>query len=123
VRRGDPPREAVRGTWRIESYTDTRVPGLYVLDAQFGGEELPLREHFAVNVDPIEGWLEALDADAIRSVYARAAFKYHAREVPQDQDEQQPERQGEIWKSLLLALLALLLLETVLAWRFGSYGT
>jgi hypothetical protein len=123
VRRGDPPREAVRGAWRIEPFTDTRVPGLYVLDAQFGGEELPLRELFAVNVDPVESRLAALDAEAIRSLYARTAFQYHAREVPQEEDEQQPERQGEIWKSLVLALLALLLLETVLAWRFGSYGS
>lgn len=122
ARRGDAPREAVPGNWRLEPFTATTTPGLYALEAQFGGEALPLRELFAVNVDPLEARLDTLDGDAVRSLFDRIAFKYHGREVPVDSDEQQPERQGEIWKSLVLALLALLLLETVLACRFGTYS-
>lgn len=117
----DPPREAVLGSWRIEPWTDTALPGLYALDVQFGGEDPPLRELFAVNVDVAESDLRLLDRESIASLFARAAHRYHPREIPADVAEQAPERQGEIWKSLLIALLAMVLLETLLAWRFGSY--
>ncbi|MSR46151.1 MAG: VWA domain-containing protein [Planctomycetes bacterium] len=115
------PQEAVRGLWRLPAFSDTRMPGLYALEVQFGGEDLPVREFFAVNVDPTESRLDLLEREALRSLFERSAWQYHAREVPADVDDQQPQRQGEIWKSLLIALLALLLLETVLAWRFGAY--
>ncbi len=117
-----PPREAVRGLWRLEPYSDTRVPGLYALDVQFDGEELPVHELFAVNIDATESDLRCLEREAVESLLARVRHQYHSREIPTDAAEQAPERQGEIWKRLVLALLALLLLETLLAWRFGAYS-
>ncbi|MBL8841759.1 MAG: BatA domain-containing protein [Planctomycetes bacterium] len=116
------PREAVRGLWRLEPYSDTRVPGLYALDVQFDGDELPVHELFAVNLDPTESDLRCLEREAVESLLARVKHEYHAREIPTDVAEQAPERQGEIWKRLVLALLVLLLLETLLAWRFGAYS-
>ena len=38
-------------------------------------------------------------------------------------ERREPERQGEIWKRLALILLVLVLVETVLAWRFGAYSS
>jgi len=116
------PRQ-VGGLWRLPAYAETRVPGLYALDVQFGGEDPPLHELFAVNVDPGESRLATLDREQLRSVFDRVAFEYHAREIPTDVAEQAPERQGEIWKRLLAVLLALLLVESLLAWRFGSYAS
>ncbi len=118
----DPPREAVRGLWRLPAFADTRVPGLYTLEVQFGGEDPPATELFAVNLDASESDLRCLDREAVASLLARVTHQYHAREIPTDVAEQAPERQGEIWKKLVLALLALLLLETLLAWRFGAYS-
>ncbi len=117
----DPPREAVHGLWRLPSFSDTRVPGLYALEVQLGGDDPPVRELFAVNIDASESNLRCLDREELASLWDKAVFTYHAREIPTDIAEQQPERQGEIWKRLLLALLVMLLLETLLAWRFGSY--
>ncbi len=117
----DPPREAVRGLYRLPPFSETKAPGLYALDVQFGGDDPPLRELFAVNVDPRESDLSFLDAEQVRSLYERVAIVSYGREVAADVREQQPERHGEIWKRLLLILLVFVLLETALAWRFGSY--
>jgi hypothetical protein len=119
----DPPRTAVRGLYRLAPFTETREPGLYVLDVQFGGDDPPVRELFAVNVDPRESDLAFLDEQQIRTLWDRVAIASYGREVAVDAREQEPERQGEIWRRLLLALLALVLLETLLAWRFGRYSS
>jgi hypothetical protein len=119
----NPQPNPVRGLYRLDPYTETTQPGLYALDVQFGGEDPPVRELFAVNVDPRESELAFLDGEQVRSLYDRVAIASYGNEIAADASEQQPERQGEIWKSLMLALLALVLLETVLAWRFGRYTT
>jgi hypothetical protein len=117
-----PSLQPVRGLYRVD-WSDTKVPGLYALDVQFGGEDPPVRELFAVNVDPRESELDFLDREQVRSLYERAAIASYGHEIAVEAQEQQPERQGEIWKKLVLFLLILVVIETILAWRFGSYSS
>jgi len=119
----DPPREPVRGLYRLPSFSETRQPGLYALEVQFGGDDPPARELFAVNVDPRESALAFLDAEQVGSLWRRVAIASYGREIAADAHEKQPERQGEIWRKLVMALLGLVLLETLLAWRFGRYSS
>jgi hypothetical protein len=112
-----------KGLYRLPPFSDTQVPGLYALDVQFGGDEPPSHELFAVNVDPRESDLTFLDLEQERSLYAHVNVASFDREVATDVQQQRPERQGEIWKKLVMALLAMVLLETLLAWRFGRFTT
>jgi len=118
---GDLPRAAVRGEYRLPVFPETRVPGIYSLDVTYGGDDAPLRELYAVNVDARESELKFLDQQQATSVFDRVAIASYGREISIENGSKEPERQGEIWKRLALALLALVVLEMVLAWRFGRY--
>jgi hypothetical protein len=109
------------GSYHLPAYADTKVPGLYSLDVAFGGDDVPLHELYAVNVDARESDLRFLDAEQIPSVFDRVTIASYGREVSIERGAKEPERQGEIWKRLAIALLILILLETVLAWRFGRF--
>ena len=74
-----------------------------------------------MNVDARESELKFLDHEQATSVFDHVAIASYGREISIESGAKEPERQGEIWKRLAMALLALVLLETVLAWRFGRY--
>jgi hypothetical protein len=118
---GDMPRAATRGEYRLPVFPDTKVPGLYALDVTFGGDDVPLHELYAVNVDARESELKFLDHEQVTSVFDHVAIASYGHEISIESGAKEPERQGEIWKRLAMALLVLVLLETVLAWRFGRY--
>ena len=112
--------EPVDGRYPLPPFDETEVPGAYVLDLPLD-TGAPLREVYAVNVDPAEGELQSLDREGLATLLDPDLYEY-LLEISSDASESAVERQGEIWKALLIALLAALLLETVLAWRFGAYG-
>ena len=112
--------EAVFGHFPLAPFDDTGVPGIYEVEVTLD-RGTPIRELFAVNVDPQEGELEALDFVQLSSLLDPQLFDY-AAEISSEVTEQEPERRGEIWRSLMTILFAMLLLETVLAWRFGAYS-
>ena len=118
---GTMPTTAKNGEYALPGFADTRAPGLYALDVTFGGDDTPLHELYAVNVDARESDLRFLDAKQIPSVFERVTVASYGREVSIERGSKEPERQGEIWKRLAIALLILVLLETVLAWRFGRF--
>jgi hypothetical protein len=84
-------------------------------------EQLPTRELFAVNVDPAEGELSMLGQEELSVLMDRIPFFYETEVVQAIEGDSGPQ-QGEIWKSLMFALLAFLVIESLLAWRFGAYG-
>ncbi len=108
------------GHFPLQPFTDTRVPGLYQLDVGLGAGEDPIHELFAVNVDPAEGDLGAVLREELTVLMGKIPFDYGLKTAEGSIDDE-PRRQGEIWKTLMGALLVLLLLETLLAWRFGAY--
>lgn len=94
----------------------------YETPAFGGGEPEKHRQLFAVNVDPTEGLLVAAEREAIRSGLPEALdlrFLGSYEEIGEDIKEA---REGEITPFLLYAVLAILLLESFLAMRFGKRG-
>lgn len=117
----DMPREMVLGYFALPPFEETWQPGVYALEMNLNTDELPQRELFAVNVDPREGDLEMLGREELSSLLDPIPFSYETEITQRDETDAGP-RQGEIWKSLMLALLIFLLLESFLSWRFGAYG-
>ncbi len=114
------PGEPVLGHFPLAPFDETSEPGFYQLDVPLE-RGLPLQEVFAVNVASAEGDLQGLDREQWGELLDPQLFEYSA-EISPDFDEEEPERQGEIWKSLMTALLVCLIVETLLAWRFGAYS-
>jgi len=115
----DLPNESVLGHFALPPFVDTEAPGIYTLDLPLD-TGAPVRELYAVNIDPAEAELACLDQFELASVLEPIAFEYES-EITEQSAASLAERQGEIWRTLVLVLLGMLLLETVLAWRFGAY--
>ena len=124
IQRPDGRREDVRprteegsSTW---SYSDTTTSGVYL--AQFG-PPISRSDAFAVNVDPVESDLARISPEELRDqVWREVPFVHQT--TWQNLDDQPARRIGRpsgLPKALLYALLALLFVETFLAWRFGHH--
>ena len=114
------PTEPVLGHFPLPPFSDTGIPGMYALDLPIGNGP-PVLELFAVNVDPTEGQLESLDREQLTQLLDPDLFLYDT-EIVQGDVQEVSQKQGEIWKTLISILLAMLVLETLLAWRFGAYS-
>lgn len=103
-----------RGTRAIAEFSDTRKPGLYVLDAPNNN-----RIHFVVNVDRKESDLSQLSeaevqgvAKAMGASVVKSFNEYHALD--------RERRFGqEIWQALLAAVLGLIFVEMILEQVFA----
>jgi hypothetical protein len=97
------------------SFDGTDAPGVYVLDTSAGPRP------FAVNLDPAESAttpipVEALEGLGVRMVQRDAEAR--RREAERQQQTAELERSQSIWRGLMVAAIAILLLETLLAgWR------
>ena len=94
----------------------------YETPAFGGGEPEKHRELFSVNPDPFEGLLVAAPREAVASGIPEGLdlrFLGSYEEIGEDIKEA---REGELTHLLLYALLAILLLESFLAMRFGQRG-
>ena len=100
----------------------TDVPGIYRLDlrrphslAEDGVE------YFCVNVDTAESDLTPLSEDDLSRAFT--SFKYRVLDLSEKERQVAREesvlRGRELWKGILVAVLALLVAETLLAWLFG----
>lgn len=93
-------------------FRETETPGHYI--AASGGE----RFYFSINVDPVESNLEARDTE---EAYAAVVDPTRLRQAAQPgaglQEATGVEQDQKLWKYLLLAVIALFLLETYLANR------
>jgi len=106
------------------AYDRTDRAGIYemTVDAEGPGnaaDRLERRQDFfAVNVPARESDLRRISPEDLRKVLPGVEFDYQrggGRQAPAEAAAQS----GEIWRSLAYSLLALLLLESVLAQRFG----
>ena len=104
----------------VWSYADTSISGLYT--AQFG---TPVSRSglFAVNVDPAESDLARLAPDALeKEIWPGIPFVHQTRwENPGQQPSGHISRRNLLPQGLLYLALGLLLLESLLARRFGHH--
>lgn len=93
-------------------YADTYRSGIY--EARFGNP-VEAAERFAVNVDTRESNLDRFDPDLLPE-------QFRSRQQPSDHASPQvaATRPPELFRPVLAAVLALVLLETLLAWLFAS---
>jgi len=106
-------------------FEETSEPGIYRIGGlpsdspEADGDEAD--RLFAVNVNAREGDLRSIDQTELRSRFPEFDFSFRRHYARATDDEGRP-REGEIWKYLLVSVLALLLLEGFLAQYFGDYS-
>jgi len=105
------------------AYHRTDRAGLYELtiDADDGGGGDPLerrQDFFAVNVRPRESDLRRVTEEELRRVFGGFEFRYQRGDARRIETAKTAEA-GELWRALAYALLAMALLESVLAHLFS----
>ncbi len=99
------------------SWTRTDQPGVYrfVLTETAGGEQI---RPAAVNVDPVEGDLRHAERGELLASMTGLPVEYvSGQTITREQDTQ---ARRELWSTLLLALVIVLMCEQTLAWWFGG---
>lgn len=113
-----------REGWFRASYTETRMPGIYLLRAdtpfdRYAPQDAPGEDVFAVNVAPDEGVLARVSPDDLQSAYPEVRFVFTSD--GEEGSKGTGGQDGEIWKTLVLLLTGCLVTESFLARRFGDY--
>ena len=85
------------------------------------GPPLPLESSFAANTDPAESDLTKLDKTALAEALPGWNFLYLTNSKELTEDASGVGRRGELHRPFLYGVLILLLLESVLAWKFGHH--
>ncbi|MBU0755920.1 MAG: hypothetical protein KJ645_12325, partial [Planctomycetes bacterium] len=96
-------------------------PGPYQLEVDFSLSGQEVREVYTANIDPDEGDLRRFDEGQLQRLFPDAAIRVVDSAVFDDPSFEQGGGKGEFWKPLLIALLALIALESLLSWKFGNY--
>jgi len=98
-------------------FEETHLAGIYELKTERG--EAAERDFFAVNVDPAESDLSRIGPEELRRTFPDFRFQYLTGSVGLDSSLTATLRKSDLWKRLLLAALALMCIESILAQRFG----
>ncbi len=85
------------------------------------GPPLSLDSSFAANTDPAESDLTKLDRAGLAEVLPGWNFQYLTNSKELTEDASGVGRRGELHRPFLYGVLLLLLLESVLAWKFGHH--
>jgi hypothetical protein len=85
------------------------------------GPPLALDTLFAANTNPAESDLTKLDRAKLAEILPGWNFQYLTNSKELAQDASSVGRRGELHRPLLYGLLILLLLESILAWKFGHH--
>jgi hypothetical protein len=84
---------------------------------------LGVESSFAANPDPAESDLTKLDRAALADAVPGWNFLYLTNSRELAEDASSVGRRGELHRFLLFSLLTMLLLESLLAWRFGHHDS
>jgi hypothetical protein len=108
-------------------FGDTGQPGLYRAEFSIRGSGAidagtkEKVEYFSVNVDTREGDIRRIASSELTERYAGIDIGY-AQTFSDRGAAEETRAEGEIWKGLMFAVLALLFAEIFLARRFGDFG-
>ena len=100
-------------------FEQTELSGRYQVQV---GPPLSQESSFAANPNPAESDLTKLDRAALADAVPGWNFLYLTNSRELTQDASSVGRRGELHRPLLYSLLALLLVEAFLAWRFGHHN-
>jgi hypothetical protein len=100
-------------------FEETELTGPYQVKV---GPPLPLETSFAANPDPAESDPAKLDRAGLAAAVPGWTFAYMTNWKELTGNAAAVSRRGELHRPLLYALLALLLVESLLAWRFGHHA-
>jgi hypothetical protein len=114
--RSVPSKLQAAGGVSLLHFEDTELSGAYQVKV---GPPLPLEALFAANPDPAESDPAKLDRAALAAAVPGWTFAYMTNWKELTGDSGSVSRRGELHRPLLYALLVFLLLESILAWRFG----
>jgi hypothetical protein len=101
-------------------FEKTAVAGEYKVKV---GPPVALESSFAVNSDPAESDPAKLDKAQLTEILPNWNFQYLVNSKELAQDASSVGRRGELHRPLLYGLLIMLLLESILAWKFGHHGS
>ncbi len=101
-------------------FEQTDLSGLYQVRI---GPPIGKESSFAANTDPAESDLAKLDRTALTQLLPGWNFVYLTNFRELTKDSSAVGRRGELHRSLLYAVVALLLFESFLAWKFGHHGS
>lgn len=100
-------------------FESTDLSGSYLVKL---GPPLAREELFAVNPDPVESDPAKLDRASLAAAVPDWSFDYLTDWQGLTVDATSVNRRGDLHRPLLYLVLALLLIESVLAWRFGHHA-
>ncbi len=101
-------------------HSDAGRAGVYEMTLEGHGEQRA--DVFARNVDPAEGDLAKADPAAIAAALGDAPVRLMPNLATAELDLREQSRGKEFWKYVLIALLAVLVVEQTLARRFTHYA-
>ncbi len=120
----EPPRDLGEGRFQAV-WGPLSEPGPYTLAIRKGAGEAgyALKDVFAANVDPAEGDLRRVSEEFVEGLVPPGLLEKFAfdRERYEKREAEAPGG-AEVWRPLLFALVGVLVLETILAQRFGDYS-
>jgi von Willebrand factor type A domain/Aerotolerance regulator N-terminal len=97
-------------------FEQTDLSGFYQVKI---GPPLALESSFAANTDPAESDLAKLDRTALKELLPSWNFQYLTNSKELTEDASSVGRRGELHRPMLYGVLILLLVESILAWKFG----
>ena len=100
-------------------FENTELSGPYQVKI---GPPLAIESTFAANPDPAESDPAKLDPAGLADAVPGWNFAYFTNWKELSGDSAAVSRQGELHRPLLYILLALLMIESILAWTFGHHG-
>jgi hypothetical protein len=101
-------------------FENTELSGPYQVKV---GPPLALEATFSANPDPAESDPAKLDRAGLADAVPGWNFAYLTNWRELTGDAASVSRRGELHRQLLYAVLALLMIESVLAWKFGHHAT
>jgi len=95
--------------------------GAFRLEVDFSQASRNIYEYYTANIDPKEGDMRRFDPETLDNIFPDCDLKVLFSAVTEDFEEDQNTGKGEMWRSLLMALVLLIGLESFLSWKFGNY--
>ena len=114
-----PSKLQVDGGVSLLHFEETEVSGPYQVKV---GPPLALENVFAANPDPAESDLAKFDRSGLAEALPGWKFAYVTNSKELSRNAGSVSHRGELHRPMLMAVLALLIVESIMAWYFGHHS-